>query len=119
MDALEAARRAIALGPREAWLWTIHVMMGLANYLAGRYQDCIECVQRSRALRPTQEPRRRDGYLAAALAQLGRDAEARAESMRIQRRWPEFGIQTYAGLPLLPPQREALRDGLRKAGFAE
>jgi adenylate cyclase len=118
IEAGDSARRAIALGPQEAWLWTIYAMLGLADYLAGRYGDCIDNLRRSRALRPAENARRRDGYTAAALAQLGRDAEARAVAASILQRWPDFGPEMYAGLPLLPHQRDALRDGLLKAGLA-
>jgi hypothetical protein len=55
--------------------------------------------------------------MAAALAQLGREADARAEAARLRARWPDFDIELYAGLPLLPRQREALADGLREAGL--
>ena len=100
-------------------MWTIYAMIGLAHYLAGRYEDCIDSLRRSQALRPAENARRRDGYTAAALAQLGRDFEARAVAARIRQRWPDFGPHMYSGLPLLPHQRDALRDGLLKAGLAD
>jgi adenylate cyclase len=114
-DALEPLRRAIALARHEPWLWHAHVNLAYALYIAGDYDAALDHANKSRML--NADAPRTHAYAAAALAQLGRRAEAAAELAELQRRWPDFGARYFEHLRLPPEHRAALFDGLRKAGL--
>ncbi len=116
-QALEALRRSILLGPHKPWRFTAYALLARIFYHDERYDDCIELARQAVALAPDHpQPH---GYLAAALAQRGREAELREEVTCIRRLWPDFGIGLYEGFRMTPEHRAALLSGLRKAGLAE
>jgi DNA-binding SARP family transcriptional activator/TolB-like protein/Flp pilus assembly protein TadD len=114
--AIERFRLAMRLNPNHPpWYWDD---LSSVLYLAGRYADALECLQR--ISRPTifALPR-----LAACLAQLGRHEEARAVTRKILEQNPEFRIDGVAGQSCFRgwslEQAERFRDGMRKAGLPE
>jgi adenylate cyclase len=116
-EAVDAVDRALALGPHTPYNWNMHVVAAIARYMSGDYEGSHSHARRVCDLMPDWP--RGHGYAVAALAQLGRIDEARAEGKRIRERWPDLGVASYAGLPFQPDQLERLVEGLRKAGLAD
>ena len=87
----------------------------LAYYLKGRYTDAIE--QAELNLRKNPAPDSMRPSLAAAYAQIGRNADAARVSEKVLRTDPMFDAATYGNKFLNPKDLAALRDGLRKAGL--
>jgi DNA-binding SARP family transcriptional activator len=114
--AIERFRLAMRLNPNHPpWYWDD---LGSVLYLAGRYSDAIECLQR--ISRPTMFALPR---LAASFAQLDRVEEARAVTKRILEQSPDFRINRVAGQLCFRgwslDQAERFREGMRKAGLPE
>jgi len=91
------------------------INLALAYYVDGRYSDAVA---ETDALLP-QVPR--NAFLhamrAAALAQLGRDPEARAAAEQVRRFNPLFDPDNFGSRFEDPAHTAKLRDGLRKAGL--
>ena len=103
---LEIARR---VEPR-----AIRINLALAYYLAGRYADTV-------ALADSLLARRQDHVAlhaarAAALAQLGRIEEARAEADQVRRYSPTFKAEQWV-TRMAPEYTSKVHEGLRKAGL--
>ena len=114
--AIERFRLAMRLNPNHPpWYWDD---LGSVLYLAGRYSDAVECLQR--ISRPTMFALPR---LAASLAQLERMEEARAVTAQILRQKPDFRTNRVAGRLSFRgwsrEQAERFREGMRKAGLPD
>jgi tetratricopeptide (TPR) repeat protein len=92
--------------------------LGSVLYLARRYSDAVECLQR--ISRPTLFGLPR---LAASLAQIGRLEEAKAIAARILEQKPDFRINRVAGRLCFrgwsPEQAAHFCAGMRKAGLPD
>jgi adenylate cyclase len=112
IEALERAIRLSPLDPLGARAFT--GLLAMAHFRAGRYEEAVEWVDRSLAAQPDY----RTALLVkiAALAQLGRSAEARDWLGRVLEVEPGLTIARFkaSGRFALP-----LVDGLRKAGLPE
>jgi adenylate cyclase len=90
--------------------------LGIALYLARRYEDAVSALRKGRPLGAMSLR-----WLAASYAQLGRDAEAKAAAEEYLKRTPDFSLARH--LEMLPFQHAADRDhyaeGLRKVGLPE
>jgi adenylate cyclase len=111
IELIEKAQRLNPAAPR--WYpWNL----GIALYLARRYDDAVTALRRARPLGGV-------GYrwLAAAYSQLGREQEAKAAAEEYLKLTPDFSLASHLGI--LPFQhaadREHYAEGLRKAGFPE
>ena len=112
-DGLEFATRALRLNPHPpSWYYWV---LGQAQYAVRNYELAVKAIEN---LPPEADGRR---YRAAALAQLGRSAEAHEEAQNYLRHHPEFTISRW--LRQRPFQHEPTRDhfveGYRKAGLPE
>jgi len=87
----------------------------LAYYLKQRYNEAIE--QAELNLRRNPAARFNEAALAAAYAQVGRDADAARMSEKVRQTDPMFDSATYGNKFLNSKDLEAMRDGLRKAGL--
>jgi adenylate cyclase len=93
--------------------------MGTANYMLKRYGDAVhwyrECISRQPRLHWPH------ANLAAAYAQLGQLAEARAEAAEVLRIYLGFTIEIIKRFLVFkdPKDAEHLIDGMRKAGLPE
>lgn len=110
---IESVRRAIRLNPHHPdwYLWHL----GFALYGARRYEQTVEALG---SLREFREPLR---ILAAALARLGRQDEARAVAREFLTAFPDFSIAAWArSQPFKRPEDLALFiEGYRLAGLPE
>jgi adenylate cyclase len=115
-EAVRSYERAIRMSPVDPRLHRSFVGMGLAFIELRRFDDAI--VAAKRALRQNPSFSRAYHSLAAALAHLGRDAEARDAAARLLQLDPGFTISACivrGGLS----NAKLLIEGLRKAGLPE
>jgi adenylate cyclase len=90
--------------------------LGIAYYLARRYDDAVTALRRGRPIGAMAYR-----WLAASYAQLGRELDAQAAAQEYLKRTPDFSIASH--LEMLhfqhAPDREHYAEGLRKAGLPE
>ena len=113
-EAIELVGRAQRLNPAAPNWYTWY--LGIALYLARRYDDAIAAFRRGQPL-STMAYR----WMAAAYGQLGREQEAKAAVEHYLKLTPDFSIARH--LQMVPfghaADREHYVDGLRKAGLPE
>ena len=121
-DGFSGLETAFRLSPRDPAvpIWQTNVCV-LHNFLA-QWEQAIEWCEKARAGAPD------DIYalvhLAAANAWAGHDKEAKEAVAQLQKVYPGFTVQTYAGThfsddPTFNAQRARIVEGLRKAGLPE
>ena len=95
--------------------WRCH-MIGVAHFVAARYEDAILYLSRSRTM-----PVWVQAYLAACHALAGRLEQAREFAEVVQQRSPEFSLMRLAAKEPFrrPEDAERLREGMRAAGLPE
>jgi len=121
-DGFAGIETALRLSPRDpaVWLWQAY-MCHLHAHLA-QWEQVIEWCGKSAAGAP--------GFwyplvdLAVANAWLGRDKEAKEAAAQLQKVYPGFTVQTWAGIhwsddPTFNAQFQRIVEGLRKAGLPE
>jgi TolB-like protein len=121
-DGFSGLETAFRLSPRDPRvpIWQSNVCI-LHNFLA-QWEQAIEWCGKARAGAP-------DAWfvlvhLAAANAWTGRDKEAKEAVTQLQKAYPDFTVQKYAGMyfsddPTFTAQRAHIVEGLRKAGLPE
>jgi len=122
-EAVTHIEEALRISPRDSFAFNWMAIASLAEFAAGRDEQAVAWGQRSINANPNNPIARY--WLAAALAHLGRVAEARAalkdaalvfgSSIRDAR----AGFTTLSDDPIYLAQCERLLDGLRKAGMPE
>jgi adenylate cyclase len=115
--AVENLRKAMRLAPGyHAWypFW-----LGLALVMLGRFEEALASLQEASKSSPDFEEVRL--ILAAALAGLGREQEARDEAQKFLRVTPRFSLQEWAAREPFknPADLEHLVGLLRKAGLPD
>ena len=117
-----SVERALRLSPRDPGVpfWQFF-MCHLHSHLA-QWEQAIEWCSKSTAGDPTNFFPLVD--LAAANAWLGRDREAKEAAAQLQKVYPGFTVQTWAGHhfsddPTFDAQFQRVLEGLRKAGLPE
>jgi adenylate cyclase len=115
-EAIGSFKRAIRLSPFDPWLPRTVTGMGIAFIGLGRFDEAVTAAKNALQANQTYGPAYR--CLAAALAHLGRDAEARETVAKVLEIEPHFGISEWVAHT---GQRQAQMyvDGLRKAGLPE
>jgi len=112
-DGVAYLERMIRVDPSQGRL---HGFMGLGLYLLREYQKSADALETCKQLAEQWRP----CFLwrAAALAQLGKIEEAKAEAAEVLRFQPSFRISRTTATAD-PSQTEHLADGLRKAGLPD
>jgi tetratricopeptide (TPR) repeat protein len=121
-DGFSGLETALRLSPRDPEVagWQEEVCI-LHNFLA-QWEQAIEWCDKALANRP--ESPYTPIHLAAANAWAGHMKEAREAVAHLQKVYPGFTVQKYAGLhfsddPTFTAQRARIVEGLRKAGLPE
>jgi adenylate cyclase len=112
-DAIQPYEAALRYDPRPSP--GTHMNLGLGYYLKGQYDMAINTIERGVA----QYPDFVGNYiaLAAAYARAGRSEEAARAAGKVLRLDPFFEVASYGTVFRNPADRNAIREGLRKAGL--
>jgi TolB-like protein/class 3 adenylate cyclase len=121
-EAIECHLQALRFSPRDPGAHTWMYGIGAAKLHLGDYEDAAKWLSQSAVANPNFPMSR--FFLAAALGQLGRIKEARAEVEAGLALNPDFTITRFrAGAesdnPIFLEQRHNIYEGLRKAGLPE
>jgi adenylate cyclase len=119
-QAVEALQRALRLSPLDPLASYFSGFLALAYMLAGRYQEGMECADRSAAEEPRWVPAVR--LKAALCGYLGRTEEGRRWINRLLELHPGLTIASFASVATTNAAPELLAvyaEGLRKAGLPE
>jgi adenylate cyclase len=112
-EAIKSFEIALRLDPSLSIVGTYPA--GWAYYLVGRYEDGVRVMERQEQQFPS------DFFvhaaLAASYAQLGRKEDAARAATSVLRSWPFFHVDTFVTQFRRTQDRDAIRDGLRKAGL--
>ena len=117
--ALDRFRRAWRLSPFDPYNYFFLVGAGLAEFIAGRYDEAIGWLRKTIRANPRFLPGHR--HLVTALANAGRDEEARAAAAALLALEPGFSVATLESWYPLRPAENLKRyvSGLRAAGLPE
>jgi adenylate cyclase len=115
-EAIRSFERAIRLSPFDPWLFSTLPGMGIALIGLGRFDEAVAAAKN--ALQKNQNSGTAYHCLAAALAHLGRDAEARTAVAQLLEIEPDFRISEWVARTG-HWQAQMFIDGLRKAGLPE
>jgi Flp pilus assembly protein TadD len=118
-EAAGPLNEAVRLSPRDQFCFLWLYLLGFATFIAGRYQDALDHVDRSLRLNSSVPGNYR--LRAACLSQLGRMEEARAALTEFLRIVPTATISSMrAQLPLKQAEDfERYAHALRRAGLPE
>jgi len=113
-EAVDCAENSFRLNPYPPG--DHYSFLGWAQYAAGRYQDAVETLRHPQAGGPGSKRN-----LAAALAQLGRTAEAREAGREFLSEFPNFSARRWGGTQPFrnDADRQHFIDGYIKAGLPE
>jgi adenylate cyclase len=116
-DALERLRNASRLSPFDAMNFFFWTVTGIAEFVAGRYDQAVSWLQKARRENPRFVAAHR--MLAASLGLVGRNEEANAAGRELLAVDPTFRVSVFASwYPLRrPDDLERLVCGLRLAGL--
>jgi adenylate cyclase len=115
-EAIRSFERAIRLSPFDPWLFSRFAGMGIAFIGLGRFDEAVAAAKKALCENQTYAVACR--CLAAALAHLGRDAEARKAVAQLLEIEPHFRISEWVARTG-QWQAQMFIDGLRKAGLPE
>jgi len=115
-EALQSFERGIRLSPLDPMLYGTFAVMSFAYIGLHRYDEAVVAAKKSLSKKPNFTTAYRG--LAAALAHLGRDVEAREAVLQILRLEPDFRISRWVA-QTRQWRSGLLVDGLRKAGLPE
>jgi TolB-like protein len=116
--AIEWSERGVRLSPFDTWAWAAFDAQAMGHFRRGRYEEAAQAAYRSVQANPAHSITY--VQLAAALAKLGRQEEARAAAARVLELHPTFRYsRQFAGVNCAPALAEALGDALRAAGLPE
>jgi TolB-like protein len=115
-EALRSFERGMRLNPLDPMLYGTFAVMGFAFISLRRFDEAVAAAKKS--LRKNQAFTTAYRCLAAALAHLGRDAEASEAVLRILELEPDFRVSEWAARTR-QWRAGLLVDGLRKAGLPE
>ncbi len=116
-DAIESAKRALRLDPNNRAIPLQYI--GRAHFAMGNFEQAVSFIERARDLNPKVTPH--SAMLAAALAHLGRDEEARIALESYNEGWgysPSVREVMYFWPFKDPVVAKRFADGLVKAGLS-
>ena len=114
--AIDWADRALRISPNDRLAYVPQHIMALAHFLRGRYEEAANRARRAIQANPLFSVSH--CVLAAALAKLGRRADAKAAAMQVLALEPSFSSSGIcAGLAIVPTLAEPLREAWGEAGL--
>jgi adenylate cyclase len=118
-EGLAALETSIRLDPHDPTLSSRLNRLALGLYFSGEYEAAVEAAKRAIRLNPDYPLPYR--WLAAALGQMGRTAEAKEALVTAMAVEPaSFDIYVRARVPWMRPEDHAhMLEGLRKAGWED
>jgi adenylate cyclase len=114
-EAISSFERAIRLSPLDPMIYETLTGMGFALAALRRFEDAVAVCKR--AARQNQKFSSTYRCLASALAQLGRDAEAREAAEHLLKLDPDFRMSKFVSGR--PTKNDLYIEGLRMAGLPE
>jgi tetratricopeptide (TPR) repeat protein len=117
--ALELARRAERMSPRDPRGWFIATVLGLAHFHAGQFDEAVAYLKKALVQNPRFGTALRT--LAASLANLGRKDEAAAVVHELLQADPQLTVSAFRTRSAFLDEsvRDRVADGLRLAGLPE
>ncbi len=117
--AIEAGHKAMRLSPRDPELFHFHVGIGTGHFIAERYEEAIAWANKVIAERPETPAGRR--LLAASLAQLGKNTEARKAMEDLLSLTPGVTATLLRNIVYFkkPADFDRYIDAMRKAGLPD
>ncbi len=112
-DAVGMLEKAIRLSPNDPNMHLFVHNLGMAHFVAGRYQEAAECAKRAIGVRREQPASWR--LLAASCGHLGRLEEAREALAEMKRLAPDFSVDAFRVLNR--HVADPMFEGWRKAGW--
>jgi adenylate cyclase len=118
-EALESFKEALRLSPRDQFNFYWRYLMGFALFVAGRYQEALECA--NTALRENSGIPGIHRLRTACLSQLGRLDEAKAALTDLLRLVPDANVASIkAQIPMKRPEDlERYVKALKRAGLRD
>lgn len=118
-EAAPPFNEALRLSPRDQFNFLWHYLMGFALFIAGRYQEALECTEKALRENPSVPGIYR--LRAACLSQVGRVDEAKAALADLLRLVPDANVaSTKAQIPLKRPgDLERCLEALKRAGLRD
>src|SRR5262245_9159635 len=114
--AIDWAERALRISPNDRLAYVPQHIMALAHFLRGRYEEAANRARRAVQANPLFSVSH--CVLAAALAKLGRRADAKAAAMQVLALEPSFSSSGIcAGLAIVPTLAEPLTEAWGEAGL--
>ncbi|MGL4290259.1 MAG: winged helix-turn-helix domain-containing tetratricopeptide repeat protein [Phreatobacter sp.] len=116
--AIEWGERAMRLSPFDPWAFAAFHALTLGHVQRGRYEEAVKAAHKAVQSNPAHSI----SYmlLAAALAKLGRLAEARAAAARVLELQPPFRYgRQFSGVNCAPVLAASLSEALRDTGLPE
>jgi TolB-like protein/tetratricopeptide (TPR) repeat protein len=114
-EAIRSFERAVRLSPFDPLLFVRLTGMGVAFVGLGRFDDAVAAAKKALSQNRTFAAAYR--CLTAALAHLGREAEAREAAARLLELEPDFRISEWVARSGRRHDDQMFIDGLRKAGL--
>ena len=111
--AIESIEIALRFNPNLATSGLVH--LGLAYFLKERFEDAIKMYDKALAKNPDLAILHVG--LAATYARAGRNEDAAQAAADVRRLSPFFSVEAFGNGFRNPSDREAIQDGLRKAGL--
>jgi tetratricopeptide (TPR) repeat protein len=115
----EAVQKALALSPRDSSLAFWYAGWGIAAFIAGKYEECIEVGQNS--LRNHNAYASSLRQITASYGMLDRTEEAKASLEQLLDRMPGLTLEQVRNIVPFkyPEDQDRFLEGLRKAGLPE
>ena len=118
-EAIRRAEQSLRLSPLDPHIFLPHTALGLAHYVAGRYDEAARWGHKAREENPQYTANLR--LLAASLAAAGNLSEARGVGQALLLADPSFRVGRWvSGYAIRDPERrERLAEHLRRAGLPD
>lgn len=116
--AIEWSEKGMRLSPFDPWAFAAFHALMLGSFVLGRYEEAANAAHKAVQSNPAHSI----SYmlLAAALAKLGRLADARAAAARVLELQPAFRYdRQFAGVDCAPSLAAVLGEGLRAVGLPQ